>query len=98
MAKRRAPRAAQRLCESCALTVRVGHIAQADEKEIDQMIESGESEQIWQKAIREQGRGQVCFAGAAAGGGAARQCAHAAPPATRRCSTQCKRLQSERAR
>ena len=32
---------------------------QADEQEIEQMIESGESEQIWQKAIREQGRGQV---------------------------------------
>ena len=25
------------------------------------MIESGESEQIWQKAIREQGRGQVTY-------------------------------------
>ena len=31
------------------------------------MIESGESEQIWQKAIREQGRGQVRFADAATG-------------------------------
>jgi syntaxin 1B/2/3 len=36
---------------------------QADEQEIEQMIESGESEQIWQKAIREQGRGQVRAAG-----------------------------------
>ncbi len=26
---------------------------------IEEMIENGESEQIWQKAIREQGRGQV---------------------------------------
>ncbi len=33
--------------------------AQADESVIEEMIENGESEQIWQKAIREQGRGQV---------------------------------------
>lgn len=31
----------------------------ADEETIDQLIESGNSEQIFQKAIREQGRGQV---------------------------------------
>ena len=34
-------------------------LRQAEDREIEQMIESGESEQIWQKAIREQGRGQV---------------------------------------
>ncbi|KAG9159716.1 hypothetical protein Leryth_007744 [Lithospermum erythrorhizon] len=31
----------------------------ADEETIDQLIETGDSEQIFQKAIREQGRGQV---------------------------------------
>lgn len=28
---------------------------------IDQLIETGDSEQIFQKAIQEQGRGQVCL-------------------------------------
>ncbi|CAI0433079.1 unnamed protein product [Linum tenue] len=32
----------------------------ADEETIDQLIETGDSEQIFQKAIHEQGRGQVC--------------------------------------
>ena len=40
------------LCADAALR------PQADEAEIENMIESGESEQIWQKAIRDQGRGQ----------------------------------------
>lgn len=30
-----------------------------DEDQVEQIIESGESEQIFQKAIQEQGRGQV---------------------------------------
>lgn len=34
------------------------------------MIETGESEQIWQKAIREQGRGQVRSAARARAQGA----------------------------
>ncbi|CAN1319662.1 Putative syntaxin-131 [Linum perenne] len=33
----------------------------ADEETIDQLIETGDSEQIFQKAIHEQGRGQVCY-------------------------------------
>nr|GMC97722.1 syntaxin-132-like [Ipomoea batatas] len=33
--------------------------ARADEETIDRLIETGDSEQIFQKAIREQGRGQV---------------------------------------
>ena len=32
----------------------------ASEAEIDRMIESGESETIFQKAILDQGRGHVC--------------------------------------
>uniref|UniRef100_A0A453K1N1 Syntaxin N-terminal domain-containing protein n=1 Tax=Aegilops tauschii subsp. strangulata TaxID=200361 RepID=A0A453K1N1_AEGTS len=32
----------------------------ADEETIDKLIETGDSEQIFQRAIQEQGRGRVC--------------------------------------